>query len=95
MESVQILFKSQREALTKTCWASSKSTEHAYAGKATIRVSPAGKALSVKMEGTDDPANACLEKQLKKWKYPPSNGTAMVSLPIRLHREAVPGAKGK
>jgi hypothetical protein len=87
MESVTLLYKQQRDALTKACWLHAKSSEHAYAGKSVIRVGPGGKVISVKTDGTDDPASACIDKQMKKWKFPPPTGTAMVTLPVRLHRD--------
>jgi hypothetical protein len=87
MESVTLLYKQQRDALTKACWLHAKSSEHAYAGKAVIRVGPGGKVISVKTDGTDDAASACIDKQMKKWKFPPPTGTAMVTLPVRLHRD--------
>jgi hypothetical protein len=90
MEGVQALFKSKRDALVAACWAKSKSTEFAYAGKAVIRVGPDGKVVATKTEGTDDAASACIDKQIKKWKFPPPNGTASVNLPIRLRRDSVP-----
>jgi hypothetical protein len=87
MESVTLLYKQQRDALTKACWLHAKSSEHAYAGKAIIRVGPGGKVISVKTDGTDDGASACIDKQMKKWKFPPPTGTATVTLPVRLHRD--------
>jgi hypothetical protein len=87
MESVTILYKQQRDALTKACWLHAKSSEHAYAGKSVIRVGPGGKVISVKTDGTDEPTSACIDKQVKKWKFPPPTGTAMVTLPVRLHRD--------
>ncbi len=87
MESVTLLYKQQRDVLTKACWVHAKSSEHAYAGKSVIRVGPGGKVISVKTAGTDDPTSACIDKQMKKWKFPPPTGTAIVTLPVRLHRE--------
>jgi len=87
LESVQVLLKAHRDDLTKACWLKSKSTERAYAGKSVIRVGPGGKVISIQTDGTDDTASACITKQLKKWKLPPPNGTATVTLPIRLHRD--------
>jgi hypothetical protein len=87
MESVTLLYKQHRDALTKACWLHAKSSEHAYAGKSVIRVGPGGKVISVKTDGTDDPTSACIDKQMKKWKFPPPTGTAMVTLPVRLHRD--------
>jgi hypothetical protein len=87
LESIQVLYKQQRDPLTTACWLHSKSTERAYAGKALLRVGPGGKLLSTKTDGTDDVASACIDKQIKKWKLPPPHGTATVTLPIRLHRD--------
>ena len=87
LESIQLLYKQQRDPLTAACWLHSKSAERAYAGKALLRVGPGGKLLSTKTDGTDDTASACIDKQIKKWKLPPPNGTATVTLPIRLHRD--------
>jgi len=28
-----------------------------------------------------------VDKQIKKWKFPPPNGTASVVLPIHMHRD--------
>ena len=87
LESVQLLYKQQRDPLTTACWLHAKSTERAYAGKAVIRVGPGGKVVSTKTDGTDDATSTCIDKQIKKWKLPPPNGTATVTLPIRLHRD--------
>ena len=86
-ESVNAFFKSKKETLTKACWIKSKSSEKAYAGKAVIRVGDHGKVASTKTEGTDEKASACIDKQIKTWKFPPPNGTATVTMPIRLKRD--------
>jgi hypothetical protein len=79
--------KQHQEALVAACWRHSKSTERAYRGKTHLRLGPTGKVLSSSTEGTDDVASACIDKQLKKWKFPPPNGTATIELPIHMLRE--------
>jgi membrane protein involved in colicin uptake len=81
------VYKEHKDALRAACWDHSKSTEKAYLGKASIRLGPTGKLVSVKTEGTDDIASACVDKQIKKWKFPPPNGTATIVLPIHMHRD--------
>ena len=81
------VYKQHKDALRAACWDHSKSTEKAYIGKATIRLGPSGKLVSTKTEGTDDVASACVDKQIKKWKFPPPNGTATIVLPIHMHRD--------
>ncbi len=81
------MFKGKRDDLTKACWLKSKSSEHAYAGKAVIRVGAHGKVVSTKTQGTDDEASACIDKVIKKWTFPPPSGTATVTMPIRLKRD--------
>jgi uncharacterized membrane protein len=79
--------KQHQEALVAACWRHSKSTDKAYRGKTHLRLGPTGKVLSSSTEGTDDAASACIDKQLKKWKFPPPNGTATIELPIHMLRE--------
>jgi uncharacterized membrane protein len=93
MSIVFSVYKTHKDALTTACWAHSKSTEKAYLGKATIRLSPTGKVVSTTTEGTDDTASACVDKQIKKWKFPPPNGTATIVLPIHMHRDESPPAR--
>ncbi len=81
------VYKEHKDALRAACWDHSKSTEKAYLGKAQIRLGPTGKVISTKTEGTDDTASACVDKQIKKWKFPPPNGTATITLPIHMHRD--------
>jgi hypothetical protein len=81
------VYKEHKDALRAACWDRSKSTEKAYIGKATIRLGPTGKLISSKTDGTDDVASACVDKQIKKWKFPPPNGTATIVLPIHMHRD--------
>jgi hypothetical protein len=87
MSIVFDVYKQHKDALRAACWDHSKSSEKAYLGKATIRLSPAGKVLSSKTDGTDETASACVDKQIKKWKFPPPNGTATVTLPVHMHRD--------
>jgi len=87
MTVVNTVYKDHKDALRASCWDHSKSTEKAYLGKATIRLSPTGKVISSKTEGTDDDASVCVDKQIKKWKFPPPSGTATITLPIHLHRD--------
>ena len=87
MSIVDAVYKEHKDALRAACWDHSKSTEKAYLGKATIRLSPTGKVLSSQTEGTDLPASACVDKQIKKWKFPPPNGTATIKLPVRMRRD--------
>ncbi len=81
------VYKQHKDALRAACWDHSKSTEKAYLGKALIRLSPTGKVVSTTTEGTDEVASACVDKQIKKWKFPPPNGTATITLPIHMHRD--------
>src|ERR1700721_686338 len=81
------VYKEHKDALRAACWDHSKSTEKAYIGKATIRLGPTGRLISSKTDGTGDVASACVDKQIKKWKFPPPNGTATIVLPIHMHRD--------
>ena len=87
MALVFSVYKDHKDALRAACWDHSKSTEKAYLGKAAIRLAPTGKVLSSKTEGTDELASACVDKQIKKWKFPPPNGTADIVLPVHMHRD--------
>ena len=87
MTVVNGVYKEHKDALRVACWDHSKSAEKAYLGKATIRLSPAGKVLSSTTDGTDAVASACVDKQIKKWKFPPPNGTATITLPIHMRRD--------
>jgi hypothetical protein len=87
MSVVFSVFKAHKDDLRAACWEHAKSTEKAYLGKAHIRVAPTGKVLSSKTEGTDEAASACVDKQIKKWKFPPPNGNADIVLPVHMHRD--------
>jgi hypothetical protein len=87
MTVVNGVYKEHKDALLAACWTHSKSTEKAYLGKTSIRLAPTGKVLSSKTDGTDAVASACVDKQIKKWKFPPPSGTATIVLPIHMHRD--------
>ena len=84
---VEQIVKQHKDAVRVACWDRSKATEKAYVGTMSLRVGPTGNVVTAEVEGTDQPASRCIEKQVKTWKFPPPSGTATIKVPIRLRRD--------